>query len=415
MVSSLPKIIVGFAGMTHLGLVSAIASAEKGFKVICYDPDSTCIDSLKQGDFPVIEPDLPELMNKNNSKISFTDNANELRQCDLIYISPDVPTDDRGESFLDPIHEMIEKVQKHVEDSILIVLSQVPPGFTRRLERDSSRTFYQVETLIFGEAVDRARNPERFIVGCANPAEALPDSYLDFLKRFDCPLLPMRYESAELAKISINCCLVASISIANALAGLCEEIGADWSEIQPALKLDRRIGPHAYLAPGLGLAGGNLERDLATVVGLSAAVGSDARVVRAFIESSNYRRDWVLRLLNRRFLPDLDDPAIALWGLAYKKDTHSTKNSPALALMKHLRSYRVESYDPVVPGTAASALAACQGADILAIMTPWDSFRDVAPDDIAAAMRGRVVIDPYGVFSKQACASAGLDHYSLGR
>jgi len=116
--------------------------------------------------------------------------------------------------------------------------------------------FYQVETLIFGQAVERALAPERVIVGCRDPKAALPEPYSTYLKAFDCPILPMRYESAELSKISINVCLVASIGATNMMAELCEGIGADWSEIVPALRLDRRIGRHAYLAPGLGIAGG---------------------------------------------------------------------------------------------------------------------------------------------------------------
>src|SRR5208282_6722957 len=102
--------------------------------------------------------------------------------------------------------------------------------------------------------------PERFIVGCAEPRGPLPAALQSFLESFACPILPMAYESAELAKISINFCLVASISVANTLAEICEQVGADWSDIAPALKLDKRIGPGAYLSPGLGIAGGNLER-----------------------------------------------------------------------------------------------------------------------------------------------------------
>ena len=99
----------------------------------------------------------------------------------------------------------------------------------------------------------------------------------------------MRYESAELAKISINCCLVASVTVANTLAEFCERIGADWSEIVPALKLDRRIGPYAYLTPGLGIAGGNLERDLATVQRLSDAHGTEAGLISAWPPTAGYR------------------------------------------------------------------------------------------------------------------------------
>src|SRR6202007_1428128 len=108
----------------------------------------------------------------------------------------------------------------------------------------------------------------------------------DVVDAFGCPILPLRYESAELAKISINFCLVASIGVANTLAELCESIGADWAEIVPALRLDRRIGPHSYLSPGLGIAGGNLERDLRTVLDLAADRRADTGIVEAWIANS---------------------------------------------------------------------------------------------------------------------------------
>lgn len=144
---------------------------------------------------------------------------------------------------------------------------------------------------------------------------------------FGCPILPMSYESAELAKISINCCLVGMISVANTLAEVCERIGADWHEIVPALRLDKRIGPYAYISPGLGIAGGNLERDLATVCRLAEEHGTDAEVVRAWIHNSRYRKDWVLRVLHSNVLNYCPQPRIAVLGLAYKENTHSIKNS----------------------------------------------------------------------------------------
>ena len=143
--------------------------------------------------------------------------------------------------------------------------------------------FYQVETLIFGRALERALRPERLIVGCADPDRDLPPAYAEHLALFHCPIFRMRYESAELTKIAINMFLVSSVSVTNTLASLCEQLGADWAEIVPTLRLDARIGPHAYLSPGLGLSGGNLERDLATVRRLAAAVGSDAGIVDAWL------------------------------------------------------------------------------------------------------------------------------------
>jgi UDPglucose 6-dehydrogenase len=232
----------------------------------------------------------------------------------------------------------------------------------------------------------------------------------------------MRYESAELAKISINMCLVASVSTANTLAELCEQIGADWSEIVPALKLDRRIGPYSYLAPGLGIAGGNLERDLATVCNFADQYGTDAGVVRAWVANSQHRKNWAASTLRKKLLNRQKDAIVAVWGLAYKENTHSTKNSPSLVAISQLQDVRLKVYDPVVtwnpvlhPSTEAvtEPLAALAGADALMIMTPWPEFKAIELFEIAKKMSGNIVLDPYGMLPQE--ETTGLDIITLGK
>lgn len=416
--------VLGFAGMTHLGLVSGMCAAEKGFQVICFDPAPARAAALQNKTLPVSEPQLDHLVAKNAERVRFTAEPEALSGCDVIYVAPDVPTDDTGRSDLGPIDALLERVHAAARpDAVIVILSQVPPGFTRGKQRPGRLLYYQVETLIFGRAVERALHPERYIVGCADPAQPLPRAYRAFLEAHGCPILPMRYESAELAKISINMFLVASVSTANTLAELCERIGADWSEIAPALRLDRRIGQHAYLAPGLGIAGGNLERDLATVCRFADELGTDAGVVRAWLANSRHRRHWALRTLQREVLAKGDEPVLAVLGLAYKQDTHSTKNSPSLALLEHLHRFKVRVYDPVVPADAAehprshaarSELEACEGADALLVMTPWKQFAALDAAEVARRMRGRVVLDPYGVLDARAYRGAGLAYHTLG-
>ena len=418
------KLVIGFAGMTHLGINSAAAAAGRGCEAVCFDAETAVIAKLKSGQLPVLEPGLPELIEQNKPRILYTAEVGDLKRCDVVYIAADVPTDDQGLSDLSGIRALIETVAGGLgPDAILVILCQVPPGFTRNLPLPKERLYYQVETLIFGRAVERAMHPERFIVGCAEPDSPLPQAFHAFLSVFGCPVLPMRYESAELSKISINCCLVASVTVANTLAELSERIGADWSEIAPALKLDKRIGPHAYLSPGLGLAGGNLERDLATVLRFAEATGSEVGVIESFVQNSRYRRGWVLRTLHTEVLATNPKAVIGLLGLAYKENTHSTKNSPSLALISQLKPWRLRIHDPVVPASAAvhpeatgcaTALEAAQGVDVLAIMTPWPVFRDLKADQLARAMTGHTLIDPYRVLDGKAVGAAGLDYFTLG-
>ena len=410
--------------MTHLGLNSAAAAAEKGFDVVVFDPDAATISRLRNGAIPVVEPGLEDCLGRNRKRISFADAAMALAACSVVYVAPDVPTDDMGGADLAGVRQLLGIVRANTRvDAAVVILSQVPPGFTRAHAPAGQTVYYQVETLIFGQALERALSPERFIVGCLDPDLPLGKNYDTFLRAFECPILPMRYESAELAKIAINCFLAASISTANTLAEICEGIGADWSEIVPALRLDKRIGPHAYLKPGLGIAGGNLERDLRAVVDMARSVASDSGVVRAWIANSRHRRDWALKKLHENLLAANPAATVAVLGLAYKKNTDSIKNSAALDLIRNLAPYRRRVHDPVVGADAitnagatyvASPMEAIRGASGLVIMTPWPEYGRLMPAEIADAMDGIVVVDPYAVLDGAGCRRHGLAYHTLG-
>jgi len=415
--------VVGFVGLTHLGVNSAAATAERGFQVIGFDPDRGVVERLASGDLPIAEPGLDELLRANAHRLTFTSGPEALSRCDIVYISADVPTDARSGSDLTPIRQLISLAIQHLSDrGLLVVLSQAPPGFTREIRGlEPHRLMYQVETLVFGRAVDRALNPERFIVGLHAASASLDPRYRTLLDAFGCPILPMVYESAELAKIAINCCLVASIGVANTLAELCEQVGADWGEIAPALKLDARIGPSAYLTPGLGIAGGNLERDLTTVLDLADRHDTDAGIIRALIANSRRRQGWAVQTV-RAALPGAKG-RLAVWGLTYKENTHSIRNSPSLATLQQLPDFAVTVHDPVAPlsvvshpnaAAAADPLDALVDADALLILTPWAEYRRQTVQDIAARLKGRLVLDPYRVLDVRAARAAGLDYRALG-
>lgn len=414
--------VIGYCGMTHLGLNSAVASAARGFDTVCFDPDAGLIVDFDQGSLPVVEPQLDELFEQHRARLTFTADSADLQRCDLVYVAPDVPTDDEGKSDLSGICALLDVVEPALrDDAILVVLSQVNPGFTRERGRANGPLYYQVETLIFGRAIERALYPERYIVGCADSDAPLPDAYRTYLKAFDCPILPMRYESAELAKISINMCLVASINVANTMAEICENIGADWSEIVPSLRLDRRIGEFSYIVPGLGISGGNLERDLASVIRMADSHATDAGVVKAWIANSQHRKGWAYRTLKARLLDDQPNAKIGVLGLAYKENTHSIKNSPSIAFLEALAPHPATVFDPVVKAAPAerisyaeSALDVCDGADVVMVLTPWPEFRELDVADIKDRMTGCLLIDPYCVLDAKAAQDVGLDYITLG-
>ena len=419
------KPVIGYAGLTHLGLVYGASAAAKGFRVIAHDPDAELVSRIARGELPVNEPGLLDAYRSVGKAFTFSPDPASLAEADIVFISADVSTDDQGRSDLSRTMALIDSASRNLHPkALLVILCQVPPGFTRTLAFPRDRLYYQVETLVFGQALVRALEPERIIIGSPDPSRELPAQYAEFLGAYGCPLLQMGYESAELTKIAINCCLVASVSVANTLAELCERIGADWSEMVPALKLDRRIGQYSYLAPGLGIAGGNLERDLATVIRFADEHRTDSGVVKAWVANSRHRKGWAARTLRESVLRANPGADVAVWGLAYKENTHSVKNSPSLATIAELQDVKLRFHDPVVPASAvqhpsatgaSDPLAAASGADALLILTPWPQYRAIAPAEIARAMRGRTVIDPYRVLDLARAREAGLDIHTLGR
>ena len=237
----------------------------------------------------------------------------------------------------------------------------------------------------------------------------------------------MRYESAELAKGAVNILLYASVSCANTLSELCETVGADWSEIVPALRMDKRIGGSAYLRPSLGVAGGNLERDLSSLRALCRENGVDSALLDSLKDYNAGRYEWVLQRLRRLVFEDVAHPTIGIWGLAYKKNTHSTKDSFSLRLIQDLRDRAtLRIYDPVVPAVkiegsdpapdrVESPEEALAGADALVIMTDWDEFSAIDGRKLVDEMRRSVVIDCVGVLEDVCLGVEGGQYVSMGR
>jgi UDPglucose 6-dehydrogenase len=426
--------LVAYVGLTHLGLVSAGAALEKGFNILCFDPDEELVKKLKNNQYPINEPGFAESIVKNKDRIFFTSCLDDLKKADIIYIAPDIPTTDKGISNLEGIRKLIDLISPYISrTSCLIVLSQVPPGFTRSLQKttlstqlDPGKIYYQVETLVFGIALHRALYPERFIIGTQDTKTPLDLKFESFLKAFNCPLLIMDYESAEFCKICINAFLASTVSTANTLEEICQKIGAKWSDIVPALRLDKRIGEYAYLMPGLGLSGGNIERDLRTITSLSQEKGAHGKVVDAFIKNSHHRRNWPLNIFYRHILPKfLDkDITIGILGLSYKENTHSTKNSAALQLISKLQGFNIQVYDPLVKtlplasyaiSIKTTAMEAVKGADVLFLMTPWPEFKSQNPEELLLLMRKKFIVDPYRLIevNSDVAIANKLTYYSL--
>ena len=197
--------IIGYAGMTHLGLSSAAASGAHDFETVGFDPDVDRINQLQKGMIPVNEPGLQDLLTLHENRLRFSSQAESLKKCHVVYISADVATDNEGQSDLSGVQDLIATVLPHLSSTaVLVILCQVSPGFTRNILHSKDRLFYQVETLIFGRAVERAMFPERYIVGRDIPERNIPTSYKTFLFGIDCyepTLVPRQLQSHVLQPI----------------------------------------------------------------------------------------------------------------------------------------------------------------------------------------------------------------------
>ncbi|MFM8453500.1 MAG: hypothetical protein ACKOAD_00670, partial [Gammaproteobacteria bacterium] len=274
--------------------------------------------------------------------------TSDLEDCEIIFLSQDVETDSKNKSNFYKINSLLNNVVFKIKNkkTLLILLSQVEPGFTRKINFDKERLFYQVETLIVGESINSALYPKRLIIGCDKKGKELPIKYRMVLEAFNCPILKMSYESAELSKISINCYLASSVLMTNTLAEASRAIGANWNDIASALKLDPRIGEKAYLKPGLGISGGNLERDLISLIKLSKTNDFNEKLIQSLIETSNYHSKWILKELENKIFKFLSKPKISILGLTYKEGTASIKNSPSIKIINSLSNYDLFYYDP---------------------------------------------------------------------
>ena len=411
----------GFVGLTHLGLNYLAGATEKKFNVIGVDLDSNKINQLKKFKIQYSEPKLKKTIIKNQKNILFSSNLENLRKCNIVFISQDVETDIRGKSNFNDLKKLIKNTTKFLnKKAILVILSQVYPGFVRQINFDHSRLYYQVETLIIGQAMKRMLKPERFIIGCTRSDMRINTIFLNYLKKFKCPIIKMKYESAELTKISINILLSSSITISNILAEVCEKVSADWYEIIPALKLDQRIGKSAYIKPGLGISGGNLERDINNIKKIIKNKES-LSIINNIKKNSLYMKSWVYRVLKvNKVLNSNSNYKIGILGLAYKTNTNSVKNSPTLYLLKKIKNKNCLVYDPQAKlskkinncSQVNDANFLIKNSNVIILMTPWPQFRSIIRN--LKIKKNTILIDPHRIIDLKINKNY-LKYFTIGK
>lgn len=418
------KLTIGIAGMSHLGTCTSVAASLSGNNIVAFDMSDELIKKRRKGEFDKAEPGIEEFLKELPSNFHLTHNVLDLKKCDLVMISVDAPVDEFGNVDTDPVAKLFELVAKTIDHYIpIIILSQIRPGFTRLVSSTRQQTYYQMETLIFGQGLERALKPERYVIGLRDESQPLNSNYEKLLKQGNCPILKMNFESAELAKLSANFFLASTITATNTLAALSSKIGADWRQVADSLKLDRRIGPYAYLKAGLGIGGSNIIRDLTGIREMSNMVGTEASLVDAMLTNSDFSKNWMLRQL-LEIIHKVKNPRIGFLGLSYKQNTDSTVGSSGIKTAKIFSEYySVYVYDPAVKENenlkdsvvwSSSALELISKVDIVVISTEWSEFKTEEFKTSFLNSKVRHIIDPFCCLTNVMDLSNKISYRTLG-
>ena len=415
-------------GLWHLGSVTAACCA-RHFEVTGLDFDAAVVGQLQQGQAPLFEPGLNELLAAGLAKNSLrftTDARTACAGAEVLWICHDTPVNDRDESDVAFVLERARRALAHLPDGTLVLISsQLPVGTCAQLEKEFPQFHFACspENLRLGKAIDAFEKAARVIVGLRTGAKR------GLLEQIFQPFTPqvqfMRTESAEMVKHALNSFLAVSITFINEIARLCEHVGADAGEVAAGLKSESRIGPRAYLGPGGPFAGGTLARDVVTLTKIGTARGESLSLIPAIKQSNDQHRGWAFRKLQAA-LGELRGRTVAVLGLVYTPNTDTLRRSNAVELCRQLvaAGARVQAFDPAIKKTspeldgvtlAAGVEDALTGAHAAVVCTEWPQFRDAHWPQLTAAMRRPLLIDANRFLEKPLQGLAGVEHVSVGR
>ena len=397
-------------GLWHLGCVTAACVAAAGNKVVGLDRDEKVVEDLRQGKPPLHEPGLAELVGREvgAGRLSFTtDPGTALRDAEVLWVTFDTPVNERDEADVDSVRRALDAIRDHIpRGCIVLISSQVPAGFTRRLARawrgPGLRFAYSPENLRLGKAIEVFRNADRVVLGTSDESARplLAELFAPFTKRIEW----MTVESAEMTKHALNAFLATSVTFANELARLCEAVGADAKEVERGLKSEARIGPKAYLSPGAAFAGGTLARDVRFLTSFGRDYHVDTPLFDGVLAGNEVHKAWMRDRIST-LLSGAGGEAVAVLGLTYKPGTDTLRRSLAVELCQWLRDIGLEvrAHDPAVKQLPAelrpvidlkpTVRDALAGADLAVVATEWPEYRGLKADDFADTMRRARVID----------------------
>ena len=418
----------GYVGLTAAGCFSAL-----GHRVSLVEKDSAKIEMLLNGEIPIYEPGLEELLlaGLQSGSIAVYDTIEPgCYDVDAALLCVGTPPSANGDPNLSIISESAAQVAATAtRDIAVVVKSTVPPGTCEALElicHEYAAPGIDIsvcsnpEFLREGRSVYDFMNPDRVVVGGIGWAlELVASLYPDSM-----PLIKMDRRGAELVKYASNSFLAVKVSFANEIAALCESLGCDVGPVLEGVGLDSRIGG-SFLRPSLGWGGSCLPKDTHGMLAISESLGCESRVVGAAIEANTTARTRIVERLDRA-LGGLVSKRIALLGLAFKAGTDDARDSPALALAQELaaKGAFVVGYDPMarvdlrqrrcLVERAPDALRAVAGADAIVLAVDWPEFESLDPGKVASLARGNTFLDATGAMSLANWREAGFVAMGIG-
>ena len=424
------------AGLWHLGSVTSACLAAGGHTVVGFDDDSSIVASLGEGKPPLFEPGLADLVSSGlaTNRLAFTrDPRQAVERAEVYWVAYDTPVNENNSADVGYVVERVQRVLPLLPDRCLVLISsQLPVGSTRALAHHFRNlgTGRRVgfgcspENLRLGNAVEVFSNPDRVIVGLELDDDRSKVAAL--LQPFTTNIVFMSVESSEMTKHAINSFLATSVAFANEIAVVCEFVGADADDVARGLRTDSRIGPRAYVAPGVAFSGGTLARDIMFLTDLGRSLNIPLSLIPSVNDSNRHHRAWPYNRLSA-LLDGLKGRRIALLGLTYKPGTDTLRRSSALDLARMMLAAGAEvcAFDPVIsqwpPGfelpitLCKSAAEAVRGADGAVIMTEWPEFCDLDWSALVATMAKPILIDPNGHVSAQRSRFGAITYAVVGR
>ena len=420
---------IAVIGAGYVGLTTGACFAHLGHRVICADIDESKIKGLRRGRMPIHEPGLGRMVRAglDGGRLFFTaESALAASGADFVYLCVPTPQSADGRPDLSHITAAVAEVGPTMRPGAIVVnKSTVPTGSTTLVEgilgRDDIGVASNPEFLREGSAIGDFLKPDRVVIGADDPAVAA--RVAELYAGVAAPVLTTDPATAETTKYAANAYLATRLSFVNAIAAVCEVVGADVDGVLAGLAHDKRIGAE-FLKPGPGWGGSCLPKDTRALIAMAETGGYDFSLLRGVLEVNEEQFGRIVAKVAERVA--LAGARVAMWGLAFKAGTDDVRASPALEIARRLvaSGARVRAYDPAVPAWAVSgvsgvtaapdAYSACVGAEALVVATEWEEFRRLDVGTVAGLMAGRHVVDARNLLDRRAWTSRGFSYSGVG-